>query len=92
MFDSLGWGEMSVLLVLALFVFGPDRLPALAADLGRAIRRARRGLHTMTSELKDELGPELGELSSLRTDLGRLQPAPVRQITPTPLDPGSPRS
>jgi Tat protein translocase TatB subunit len=88
MFDSLGWGEMSVLLVLALFVFGPDRLPALAADLGRGIRRARRVLHTMTNDLKDELG----ELSSLRTDVGRLQPAPVRPITPTPLDPGSPRS
>lgn len=38
MLDSLGWGEMSVLLVLALFVFGPDRLPSLAADAGRALR------------------------------------------------------
>ena len=42
MLGGLGWPEtMVVLLLLALFVFGPERLPGLAADAGRALRRVR---------------------------------------------------
>ncbi len=29
MFSSLGWGEIVLLLMVALFVFGPDRLPCM---------------------------------------------------------------
>ncbi len=41
MFDQLGWGELTVILLLALFVFGPERLPGLAQDAGRALRQVR---------------------------------------------------
>jgi Sec-independent protein translocase protein TatA len=40
---------MAVLLVLALFVFGPERLPGMAADAGRTLRRARGYLKGMTT-------------------------------------------
>ena len=69
MFDSLGWGEILVLLVLALFVFGPDRLPGMAADAGRSLRRIRMYVKGMTDDLKSELGPELGDV-----DLASLHP------------------
>ena len=69
MFDHLGWGEIAVLLVLALFVFGPDRLPGLAADAGRSLRQLRTYLKGMTADLKTELGPELGDV-----DLASLHP------------------
>ena len=39
MFENLGWGEIAVLLVLALFVFGPERLPGMAANAGRWLRK-----------------------------------------------------
>ncbi|MCW2666236.1 MAG: twin-arginine translocation protein TatB subunit [Frankiales bacterium] len=69
MFDQLGWGEISVLLVLALFVFGPERLPGLARDLGRGVRKTKALLRGMTDDLKAELGPEVGDL-----DLRSLHP------------------
>jgi sec-independent protein translocase protein TatB len=69
MFDSLGWGEIGVLLVVALFVFGPDRLPGLAADLGRGLRSLRRMVKGMTDDLKTELGPEFQDV-----DLASLHP------------------
>lgn len=69
MFENLGWGEIAVLLVLALFVFGPDRLPGLAADAGRSLRRVRTYVKGMTADLKTELGPELGDV-----DLASLHP------------------
>ncbi len=69
MFDNLGWGELAVLLVLSLFVFGPDRLPSLAADAGRTLRKVRTYVKGMTDDLKSELGPELGDV-----DLASLHP------------------
>ena len=68
-FGDLGWAEVAVLLVLALFVFGPDRLPGLAQDVGRTIRKGRTMLRGMTADLKAELGPEVGDL-----DLASLHP------------------
>jgi sec-independent protein translocase protein TatB len=61
-FNNLGWGEITVLLVLALFVFGPERLPSLAADAGRGLRKVRHYVKGMTDDLKTELGPELGDV------------------------------
>jgi sec-independent protein translocase protein TatB len=61
-FENLGWGEIAVLLVLALFVFGPERLPSLAADAGRGLRKVRTYVKGMTDDLKTELGPELGDV------------------------------
>jgi sec-independent protein translocase protein TatB len=68
-FDSLGWGEMSALLVLALFVFGPDRLPSVASQLASGVRRARGLVTSLTEDLKQDLGPELGELAPDLRDL-----------------------
>ena len=69
MFDSLGWGEISILVVLGLFVFGPERLPGMAAEAGRALRRVRVYAKGLTADLKAELGPEVGDL-----DLASLNP------------------
>ena len=68
-FGDLGWAEVAVLLVLALFVFGPERLPGIAADAGRALRKARRYFRDMTEDLTAELGPEFRDV-----DLRSLNP------------------
>lgn len=69
MFGGLGWPEVAVLLVLALFVFGPERLPSLAQDAGRTLRKLRVYLKGMREDLASELGPEVGDL-----DLKSLHP------------------
>ncbi len=69
MFDQVGWGELAVLMVIALFVFGPERLPGMAADAGRTLRRARTYLKGMTEVLTAELGPEFRDV-----DLRSLNP------------------
>ena len=68
-FDHVGVGELAVLLLLGLFVFGPDRLPGMAAEAGKSLRRVRLYVKGMTDDLKSELGPELGEV-----DLASLNP------------------
>jgi len=46
----LGFGEILVVLALALLFFGPSKLPALGASLGQAIRGFKRGLTSGDSE------------------------------------------
>jgi sec-independent protein translocase protein TatA len=41
---GLGFPEMVVILVIALVIFGPNRLPQLGEGLGKAIRGFKQGL------------------------------------------------
>lgn len=69
MFGGLGWPETAVLLVIGLFVFGPDRLPGMAQEAGKTLRKLRLYLKDLRDDLTAELGPEVGEL-----DLRSLHP------------------
>jgi sec-independent protein translocase protein TatB len=62
MLGNLGFEKLGVLLVVALIVLGPERLPKLAADAARMLRQLRRMAQNASSELKDELGPEFADL------------------------------
>jgi len=57
-FLDLNFTKLLVLGVVALLVFGPDRLPAIAAQAGRALRELRRMAEGAKSELQENLGPE----------------------------------
>ena len=61
MFD-VGPFELLALAVLALFVFGPDKLPKLAADAGRMLRQLRDMARNAREELGGSLGSEFGDL------------------------------
>lgn len=49
---SVGWGEILVLLIIALLVFGPARLPELAKSLGRAVREFKRAVDASADDEK----------------------------------------
>jgi sec-independent protein translocase protein TatB len=53
--------KLMVLGVIALIVFGPDRLPQLARDAGRTLRQLREMAQAARTELKSELGDTVGE-------------------------------
>ncbi len=59
-FDLSMW-KLMVLGVIALVVFGPDRLPQLARDAGRTLRQLREMAQSARTELKAELGDTVGE-------------------------------
>jgi sec-independent protein translocase protein TatB len=62
MFESVGWGEILVLVVAGLFILGPERLPEAAAWLGRTIRQVREYATGARDQLRNELGPEFDQL------------------------------
>ena len=57
MFD-VGLGEIIVLAILALLVFGPDQLPKVAAQAGRFARQVRQMATTARKEISDSAGLE----------------------------------
>jgi sec-independent protein translocase protein TatB len=59
-FDVSFW-KLITLGVIALVVFGPERLPAMAAQAGRMLRELRRMAEGATSELQESLGPEFSQ-------------------------------
>lgn len=65
MFDQLGWGELAVLALVALVVFGPDRLPQVARDAARMLRQLRAYARDAQSGLREELGPDVTGLADL---------------------------
>lgn len=69
MIFDLNFTKLLVLGVIALIVFGPERLPAMAAQAGRAVRELRKMLDGAKSELRENLGPEFSQF-----DLADLNP------------------
>jgi sec-independent protein translocase protein TatB len=58
---DLNFTKLLVLGLAALIIFGPERLPAMAAQAGRALRELRRIADGAKSELQDSLGPEFSD-------------------------------
>ena len=73
MLFDLSFFKLLVLGVLALIIFGPERLPAMAAQAGRLLRELRRMAEGAKSELSDSLGPEFTEFSQ-QFDIADLNP------------------
>jgi len=62
-FGVSGW-EIVILAILALVVFGPDRLPGVISDAARMLRQLRRMAQDARNEMADVM-PELDELRDL---------------------------
>jgi sec-independent protein translocase protein TatB len=59
---GVGLTELAVIAFVAIFVFGPDRLPDLARQAGQIVRQVRRMADNARDELRAELGPEYADL------------------------------
>ena len=72
MFDSIGWGEILVVALAALFIFGPERLPSLAKDAAAGLKRVRSAIKDVRGQVDETLGDDFAELRDL--DLRRYHP------------------
>lgn len=64
----LGWGEVVIILIIALIVLGPDKLPQAGRALGKAVRGVKKYIHEATRELE-----ELDELKDIKEDVEGIQ-------------------
>lgn len=64
MFLDLGAGELLGLAILGMILVGPDRLPKLAADAAKLVKKLRKISNAATAELRDNLGPGFEDLQA----------------------------
>jgi sec-independent protein translocase protein TatB len=62
MFFDIGLGEVLGLAVLAMFLVGPERLPKVAGEAAKWVKKIRDLANTATAELKENLGPGFEDL------------------------------
>jgi Tat protein translocase TatB subunit len=78
MFD-IGFPELVLCTIIGLLVLGPQRLPKVAAEIGKWVGRARRTATQLRRQLEREI--ELDELQSRQPPP---RPAPPPDATPPP--------
>jgi sec-independent protein translocase protein TatA len=61
MFRQIGTGEIILIAVVLVFLFGARKLPELAKSIGKSIREFRAGMSDAEDEDEDEKGNGSGE-------------------------------
>jgi sec-independent protein translocase protein TatA len=58
---NLGPAEILVILVVALLVFGPNRLPEIGRQVGKGVREFRKFQRSLSSDLNDVLADDVSD-------------------------------
>jgi len=90
MFD-IGFPELVLVAIIGLLVLGPQRLPKVAAEIGKWVSRARRTATQLRRQLEREI-----ELSDIQPPPPRPPPPPPKPTAapaaPPPAEPPSPEA
>ena len=73
MVDINGW-EFIAIIVLAVVILGPERLPEYAAKLGRFVRQARSMAEGAKGQLREQMGPEFDDINWKQYDPRQYDP------------------
>lgn len=85
---NIGGGEILVILIVALIVLGPDKLPSAMRQAGKALGEVRKVSDGFRRELKDAMADDEAAEASAR-DRGRQLGAPPADAVPLDALPGS---
>src|SRR5512139_1848583 len=101
---EVGFTEIILILGIALVVLGPEKLPKVAADIGRWVGRARAMARQFKSQLDEEVvkadrdwsrpatssgtPPKKSPAQDLDASPNRAAPPPAAETPPAPTEPG----
>ncbi len=78
MFGNIGLPEMIFIMVIALLVFGPKKLPEIGRTIGKAIREFKKSTDDIKEKFEEQIRVE--EFKSLQDDLKKdLREADIRK-------------
>jgi len=91
MFGPIGMPELIIILVIALIIFGPRKLPELGKSLGRSLNEFKKAStelqNTLEQEIKIEEQKEQAVKAKERDATAEVAPLRVDPITPPPGEP-----
>ena len=79
-FLGIGLPELIVVLIIAVVVVGPKRLPEVAVQLARLIRQLRGYATDVTSQMRSELDELTREYEQVRKDLQEFRESATREV------------
>jgi Tat protein translocase TatB subunit len=82
-FLGIGGGEILLILVIALLVFGPQKLPKIARTLGETTRKMKE----TTTQLAKEMSQDMDDTQVIKKEISDLV---GEVVVPPPSDKGKP--
>jgi sec-independent protein translocase protein TatB len=70
---NINAGELLIIAIVFLLVFGPDRIPEIAIELGRFVRNVRSAIDEATGDLTREFELAAKEARDLEARMKRLE-------------------
>jgi sec-independent protein translocase protein TatA len=92
MFGSIGMPELIIILVIALIIFGPRKLPELGRSLGRSIGEFKKASNELRSTLEEEIRVEeqKEQRAAARAEQDSAIAAAATPPSATPVPPAAP--
>jgi TatA/E family protein of Tat protein translocase len=87
MFGSIGAPELIIILVIALIIFGPRKLPELGRSLGKSIGEFKKASNELRSTLEDEIRIEEQRDRTTKADEERDRAAKAAAPAPAAAEP-----
>ncbi|AFY41566.1 TatA/E family twin arginine-targeting protein translocase [Nostoc sp. PCC 7107] len=75
---GIGLPEMAVIMIVALLVFGPKKLP----EIGRSVGKAIRGFQEASNEFQNEFKREAEQIEQVVKTTAELEPKKIEAAQP----------
>jgi Tat protein translocase TatB subunit len=69
MFGNIGFPELLVILIIALLVFGPKKLPEVGRSIGKALREFRKTSDEIKEKIEEEIHAE--EFKDIKEEINK---------------------
>jgi len=81
---GVGWTEILVVLVVALLVLGPNKLPDIAKGLGRSLRDFRKAMNSLDDDTPPSTPSPRATQAAQATQASHLPPSGAAPAAPPP--------